>query len=241
MFEKELSLLGFSDKETAVYLTMHQIGPSAASTLARLTNIKRTPIYDILNSLLERNLIISFKHGKNTYFSIDDVNKLFYQAKEKMSVAEKLVKKIKESPQKWEGLRVNYYKGMEGYREMYEDILRARPKEICGWLNFDKFYEGIDMEREAQWTKERIKLGIKARILVQDQEVGRKMNELDKDSNRETRFIKPDYPFNSTCLIYEQHVVYFDSAGELTCVRLHHPEFYKMQQAIFEMNWKLYE
>ncbi|MFA6992308.1 MAG: helix-turn-helix domain-containing protein, partial [Candidatus Gracilibacteria bacterium] len=228
------------DKETAVYLIMHKIGPAAASTLARLTNIKRTSIYDILNNLLERNLIISLKHGKNTYYSIDDVNKIFYQAKEKMFVAEKLVTNIKKSPHEWQGLQVNYYKGVEGYREMYEDILRAKPLELCGWMHLDKFYEGIDMVREAEWTKERIKSGIKVRLLLQDTELTRSFSELDKVSNREVRFIKPEFQFSTTCFIYEDHIVFFSSGEEMTCVRLHHPEFYRMQKAIFEMNWELY-
>jgi len=47
-------LLGFSPKEAKVY-------PSPASTIARLTHIKRTSMYDIPNALLEKNLIITYQ------------------------------------------------------------------------------------------------------------------------------------------------------------------------------------
>lgn len=237
MLEQYLQKLGFSDKETLLYLTMHKIGPSAASTLARLTKIKRTSIYDILNTLLEKNLILSFKNGSNTYYAIDDVNKLFHQEKEKLSVAEKLVKTLQTSTKHWEGLQINYYKGIEGYREMYEDILRTRPKELLGWMHLDKFYDGIDPVREEQWTKERIKSGIKVRLLLQETNLTRNFQADDKKSNRETRFLNKKFLFNTTCFLYTDHIVLFDSSGELTCVRIHHPEFYKMQKQIFEMNW----
>lgn len=232
-----LQKLGLSEKETDVYLALHKIGPSAASTIARLTKIKRTSVYDVLNSLLEKTLILSFKNGVTTYYAIDDVNKIFYQEKEKISVAEKLVKKLKESSGKFEGLQINYYKGMEGYREMYEDILRMRPKELLGWMHLDKFYDGIDSEREDEWTKERIKSGIKVRLLLQETNLTRKFQSLDKNSNRETRFINKKFLFDTTCFIYENYIVLFDSSAELNCVRIYHPEFYRMQKQIFEMNW----
>ncbi|MDD3861898.1 MAG: helix-turn-helix domain-containing protein [Candidatus Gracilibacteria bacterium] len=232
-----LQKLGLSEKETDVYLSLHKIGPSAASTIARLTKIKRTSVYDVLNSLLEKTLILSFKNGVTTYYAIDDVNKIFYQEKEKISVAEKLVKKLKESSGKFEGLQINYYKGMEGYREMYEDILRMRPKELLGWMHLDKFYEGIEAEREDEWTKERIKSGIKVRLLLQETNLTRKFQSLDKNSNRETRFVNKKFLFETTCFLYENHIVLFDSSSELTRVRIHHPEFYRMQKQIFEMNW----
>jgi sugar-specific transcriptional regulator TrmB len=238
MIQQYLQRLGFSDKETLLYLTMHKIGPSAASTLARLTKIKRTSIYDILNTLLEKNLILSFKNGNNTYYAIDDVNKLFYQEKEKLATAEKLVKELQSSPKNWEGLQINYYKGIEGYREMYEDILRTRPKELLGWMHLDRFYDGIDPKREEQWTKERIRSGIKVRLLLQETNLTRNFKKKDNHSNRETRFINKKFLFNTTCFLYDNHIVLFDSSGELTCVRIHHPEFYKMQKQIFEMNWE---
>ncbi|PIZ75466.1 hypothetical protein COY05_03835 [Candidatus Peregrinibacteria bacterium CG_4_10_14_0_2_um_filter_38_24] len=238
MVEQHLKKLGFSDKETLVYLTLHKIGPSAASTLARLTKIKRTSIYDILNTLLEKNLILSFKNGNNAYYAIDDVNKLFHQEKERLSTAEKLVKELQTSTKHWEGLQINYYKGIEGYREMYEDILRTRPKELLGWMHLDRFYDGIDTVREEDWTKERIKSNIKVRLLLQETKLTKNFQKSDKKSNRETRFINKKFLFNTTSFLYEDHVVLFDSSGELTCVRIHHPEFYKMQKQIFEMNWE---
>jgi len=234
----QLKKLGFSEKETDLYLTLHKIGPSAASTIARLTKIKRTSIYDILNSLIEKNLIISFKNGLTTYYAIDDVNKIFYQEKEKIAIAETLVKKLKESPKNFEGLQINYYKGVEGYREMYEDILRTRPDELLGWMHLDKFYEGIDPKREEQWTQERIKSGIKVRLLLQETNLTKNFQQLDKKSNRETRFINKKFLFATTCLLYKNHIVLFDSSGELTCVRIHHPGFYEMQKKVFEMNWE---
>lgn len=237
MFEKELMNLGFSDKEALVYMTMHKIGPAAASTLARLSRIKRTSIYDVLSSLLERNLINSFKHGHNTYFAIDDVGKLYHKEKERLIVAENVVKKLKESALKFEGLHINHYKGLEGYREMYEDIFRTAPKEFCGWIHLDKFYEGIDMRREDEWTKERIKSGIHVRLLVQNTKLGREFKGKDPESNRECRLIKKGFMFYTTCLIYDGHIVLFSSEDGLVGLRIQHPGFYEMQKMIFEMDW----
>lgn len=131
-----LQQLEFSDKEAEVYLALNTCGPSPASTIARLTKIKRGSVYDALNSLMGRHLVSSFKKGSYTYFFIDDVKKLLYRAQEKARIAQSIVDNLK-SQQFNQGVQINHYIGEEGYREMYEDILRAKPKELMVWIHLD--------------------------------------------------------------------------------------------------------
>ena len=65
--------LGFSDKETEVYLALNHFGASPASTLARLTKVKRTSVYDALNVLIGKQLVTFYKQGSTTYYAIDDI------------------------------------------------------------------------------------------------------------------------------------------------------------------------
>jgi len=89
MYRNELRKLGLSEKEIAVYLSLLRMGPSMASVLARVSNVKRTSIYDILNGLTDRNLIGSYKQGDDTFFVIEDLNNLYFQEKQKADIAKK--------------------------------------------------------------------------------------------------------------------------------------------------------
>ncbi|MBU0727985.1 hypothetical protein KKA95_04845 [Patescibacteria group bacterium] len=240
MYKIYLHSLGFSDKEAEVYSVLNTYGPSPASVLARLTKIKRTSMYDVLNSLLERNLITTYKKSSYTYYAIDDINKILYQERDKIRIAESVVNQLKEEQGRISDVQVNHYKGEEGYREMYEDILRIKPKELLVWIHLDEFYRALDPVREAEWTQERVKKKVWTRLLMQDTKSAREFQKKDPDSHRQTILLPPKYMFETTCFLYDGYILLFDSHENITGIRIYHPEFYKMQKQIFEMNWKLF-
>ncbi len=237
LFEK----IGFNEKEAAIYTALYQRGPNPVSTLAKLTGIKRTSVYDILKSLMERGFVLNFQQGVTSYFAIDDVEKIAHDQKEKVQYAEKIVKELKSKPLASEGMQINYYKGLEGYRQMYEDMLSQNPSEIIGWMYIDNFYIGIDPKREEQWTQERNKKGTKVRLILQDSKVAQSMKKASAKINREIKIIpKKSYPFESSCFIYQNYICFFHTTEKIfTGIRIHHPEFFTLQKEVFEMTWKL--
>ncbi len=238
MIDQQLSILGFSDKEAKVYQSLLVYGPSPASTLARLSGIKRTSMYDILNTLLEKNLIITFNQGTYTYFAIDDLNKLLLYEKEKLNTAKDLIENLKSLQRNQNTIAVNYYVGKEGYTEMYEDILKARPKEIMVWIHLDNFYKILDPVFEDNWTKERVKKKIYARLIMQKTPMAEKFKSDDQINYRETRLVDPAlYPFATTGFLYENHTTFFDSSANITGIRIRQPGFFLMQKQMFEMAW----
>ena len=237
MLIQDLQKLGFSIKEAKTYMILLKLGPAVASTLARHTEIKRTSMYDVLNGLLERNLITSFKQGPYTYFAVDDVDRLKHLEQERLRLAESLTDELKKAQIEKPSIQVHYYKGVEGFRELYEDILRICPDEFLGWVNLERFYEGIDDKRENEWTKERIKKGISLRLLSQNTPLGHEFKSKDSKLNRETRLLPENYPFKTSCLLFDNYITFFDTTDQLTGIRIHNPELFKMQKAIFEMNW----
>lgn len=234
--------IGFSQKEAAIYTILIQRGANSASTLAKLSGFNRASVYDLLKALMNRGLILSFQQGSTTYFAVDDARKLYLEQKEKLECAEKIINDLKSLPLASEILQVSYYKGKEGYREMYEDILRANPKELLGWLNLDNFYLGIDPKREAEWTKQRFQQGIKVRLTLQDSVLVRTFQQKNLKLNRETKIIpKGKYPFDSSSFIYENYITFFyANKNDFVGIRIAHPAFYSMIKMIFEMTWTLY-
>lgn len=238
MITSQLMALGLSEKEAQTYLTILKLGPSLASTIARHTKIKRTSVYDTLNTLIERNLVLSFRQGKFTYFAVDDIKKLYYLEAEKLKVAEVLVESLKNHSLQNDLLQINYYKGDEGYKDLYEDILKASPKEFVGFLHLENFYKSLDMKREDEWTQERVKKGIRPRLIMMDTPMARQFQNLDHEMLRETRLISQDkYSFQTTGLFYEDYVTLFDSTRDAIGIRIYNPALCEMQKAAFEMCW----
>jgi sugar-specific transcriptional regulator TrmB len=240
MYKISLYQFGFNEKEADVYLALNTFGPSPASTLARITNIKRTSVYDILNGLLAKNLIVTYQKGQTTFYAIDDLNKILYQEREKMRMAESVIKQLSKEQATQEGIPINHYIGEENYREMYEDILRANPKEIMAWLHLDKFYNALDPVQEEDWTLRRIKQGVYARLILLDTPLAREFRKKDSERLRTTVLIPKEFAFNANCFLYENHVMLFDADNIITGIRINHKSIYTLQKQIFEMTWKLF-
>jgi sugar-specific transcriptional regulator TrmB len=240
MYKIHLYELGFSDKEAEVYLALNHYGASPASTLARITGIKRTSVYDAVNVLLSKKLISTYTQGSITYYQIDDVNKVLHQERDKVRLAEIAVSQLKQEQIYQHNVQVQHFQGMEGYREMYEDILRIKPKDLMVWIHLDEFYKALDPVREEQWTTERIQKKIFTRLLMQNTPLARAFQKKDGDSCRQTILLPPEHLFKSTCFIYDGFVTIFDTHENITGIRIQHPEIYNMHKQMFEMNWELF-
>lgn len=237
--EQSLQLLGFSEKEAKVYVALNTIGAAASSTIARITHINRTTMYDVLESLLKQNYIIRFQQGKDTFYVVDDVSKLIHTKKQQLGLATQLVDDLT-SMQKGEGIGLHYYVGKEGVREMYEEQLREEPKEILVWVHLDTFLHVFEPEYEMQWTKRRVKKGITVRLLMQDTPEARDFQKKDKTNLRKTILLPEKFMFESACFLYNQKICFFDTKHEIRGIRISNPLVASMQRQMFEMNWEMF-
>lgn len=76
MFEKELQDLGLNDKESAVYLALLSVDNDSVIDLAKKTNINRTTIYPILESLMNKGLVTEVKTDKKIRFAAEAPERL---------------------------------------------------------------------------------------------------------------------------------------------------------------------
>lgn len=76
MFEKELQDLGLNDKESAIYLALLSVDSDSVIDLAKKTNINRTTIYPILESLMNKGLVSEVKIDKKVRFSAESPERL---------------------------------------------------------------------------------------------------------------------------------------------------------------------
>ncbi len=237
MFDPLFQGLGFNDKESKIFLALNQYGPSPASPLARVTNIKRTSVYDVLNSLMDKRVISSFRQGAYTYFEIDDLNKLLLYEKEKVNIAKLLIGNLKNQNKSQQNIQVNYYRGLEGYLNVYAEMLKANPKEILCWTD-NAFEKLFTPQQDLANLKERIQRKIYIRILMKENQRAKDFQAEDKNTFRETKLISPaKYTFESTAFIYDGYVAFFDFHEPITAIRIHHHGIFVMMKEIFESCW----
>src|SRR3989344_4112937 len=157
--------IGLSEREASVYLASLSLGPTTILRLARASDIKRTTIYGIIESLKQKGMISVELKGLKQVYAPENPLKL-----ERMIELRQL--EFKNSlPQfmglfklKGEGSVIKYYTGISKMQEIYNDTLaEMRPHEdYLVITNQEKWYN-LDPKFALSYIEKRAKLDIKAR------------------------------------------------------------------------------
>ncbi|EKD75925.1 MAG: hypothetical protein ACD_43C00275G0002 [uncultured bacterium] len=138
MIENTLKEIGFSSKEIKVYLALLKAGTHKASFLAEQTEMPKTSIFDILNSLVKKCLVSKIRKRHAYYFTAYQPEKILEMLeKEALAIQGKKEKINKILP--WlKNLQditspkplIDYLEGTRGLTEAFEDTLKIPNKNI---------------------------------------------------------------------------------------------------------------
>ena len=160
-----LQKLGFSENETKVYLAALELGTSSAQDIGDKALVKRTTAYSVLGYLINRGVMGKTKIKGKARFVAEPPERLLLLTKE-------IEQGIKTSLPELEAIynknqikpKITFYEGIEGIKNVFEDTLREKPKEILMWLTDDYFK---DLQQySADYIKERVKLDMHARRIA---------------------------------------------------------------------------
>jgi len=93
MFE-ELLQLGFSRSEAAIYLALVESGVSPAGAIIKSTSLHRNIVYETLDKLIAKKLVMKMIKKNIAIFSITDPARILQLQKDKLAVAEDVVPKL---------------------------------------------------------------------------------------------------------------------------------------------------
>ncbi|MBT3405656.1 hypothetical protein HN419_00655 [Candidatus Woesearchaeota archaeon] len=126
-----LKEIGLSDGEAIIYIALLKNGSCSVSRLAEFSGQHRTHIYDTLEKLKEKGLVSYVKKSNKKYFQASDPESLLGYIDEKRKRIEDNIdelKKLKEISR--EKTQVEVYKGTEGMKNLYRDIIKTG-EEVC--------------------------------------------------------------------------------------------------------------
>jgi sugar-specific transcriptional regulator TrmB len=96
MLEENLKTLGLTPNETKVYLAILQFGKLTHPAIAKITKIKRTTVYNIVGTLLEKNLIAEDLAGAAAQLSIRPIEVFSYIVRKEEQATEKKKRAVAE-------------------------------------------------------------------------------------------------------------------------------------------------
>ena len=244
MHEEILIKAGLSLREVKVYTLLLSQGELGASEISEKTNLIRTNVYDVLNSLMKKGVVAYVIRTGKKYFSATDPEKLIdylnNQEKDlegtKNSITSILpqLKPVKVDTRK---PIIEIYEGKEGMKTILEMSVRESlktKKEIFGISVQQQKCRDLAGPYHMRWYKEREKYKIKSRYLMSAEEkiIPVKYTKF-KVLPSEAKNPNEIFIFGNTT------TQFFFTGGRFTAIVIKNEEITKKYREYFDFLWRI--
>lgn len=236
-----LTEAGLTQKEADVYLALVTLGSSSASQIIQKTGFHRAVVYDLLERLIEKGLAGHAIKNRKKYFESTNPERLLDILKEKENRIKTILPQLNELSQFKEHLDVKIYKGKEGIKTVFEDIIRAKPKE---WLSLGSGGETYNLLPAFldDFHKNRVKAKIKSRgLLLNNPNAVKRGQILSKMSLTKIKYLPKSFITPTVINIYNNKVTFYSVTKEKIpfIILIENNQLVNSFKEYFEWLWRL--
>jgi sugar-specific transcriptional regulator TrmB len=237
-----LQNLGFSQRESQVYIALLILGKGTVSEISRKASINRTTGYDILGHLVMKDIVsVSGKEPKQEYVAespakiTDYLKKQIQDTIENIKKAENLIPELATIHTHQNRPKIRFYEGQAGLKTVYEDTLTSS-ETIRAYATVDDMHRALP-NYFPEYYKRRAKKNIFIRTIMPDTKIGIERKKHDFREKRETAFVPKDkYYFSPEINIYDNKVM-IASWREKLGIIIESAEIADAMKKIYELSW----
>lgn len=233
--------IGLNEKEVLVYIAALSLHDCSLLQLAHKAHIKRTTVYAVVESLVEKGLLGTYQSKSGTRVRAQDPEQLLAQAEKRVSDVHSIMNDLSHLHRSDETTpQVTFYKGKKGYHTVLEDSLKKHSADICfvatGEENLKVMTDDYIYE---YYVPTRVKRRIRSRELIFPKDLD-KFTVLDHQKDlREIRVLPDQFYSIASKAIYGDKVALFSSAQEAVCTLIESPAIADLERNLFEYMWQL--
>lgn len=234
--EEELKEYGLSEKEIKVYMSCLKAGSSTANRASELTGIRRSTVYEVMESLKKKGIISSFKKEKKYYFEAVKPAILLELLKEKEERVKRILPELnKLSKSLTEKPSVSLYEGKIGIRNAISEMLSSKEILVYGASKEgDRIFDTFP----ANFAQKRTEKKVMMKAIVEE-ELPEHM--LDKKIKKYTqvRTLKSLADHKTAYFIYNNALLIITLEQEFVAIKIESPLLASSQCIIFDILWKV--
>ena len=232
--------LGLTANETKVYLTLLDLGTAQAGQITEKSGIHRRNVYDSISRLMEKGLTSFVIVNNKKLFSPVNPKRFLEIIDEKKFELEnlkndfgKIIPELELRTSLQEKHDVRFFKGVEGMKTVFEDIIRTG-KDYIGYGPGHQL-EKILKHYFKHFLNKRIKSKIKIRLIYD--EISRKL--VKKNPLSELRYIPQQFSSHAALRIYGDKVaLMLLSEEEPLAIVIKNKPIADGYRKYFEVMWK---
>jgi sugar-specific transcriptional regulator TrmB len=138
--QEKLQNYGLSNKEAKLYLAALTLGTASITQLSKKANLKRPTTYLIIESLLDKSLLIAVPQGKKIYYRPEEPSQLSIKLDNKKRLIEEIAPELQSLYLKSTNQpKIRFYEGKDKLYQVYEEVFHG--KEVWAMVSVDRFLE----------------------------------------------------------------------------------------------------
>lgn len=234
---KELQKIGLNEKEAKVYLALLELGRASVLRISKKAGLKRPTVYLILDSLIEKGLIILMPKEKKNFYIAEKPLKFLDLLKEREKNLKELLPNLSALYQKGEYKPdIRYYEGKEALENIYMEIIKA--PEIWFFATsaklFNETYPEIYEMGLAIFERQKTKTREIVSSELFDLKYAKKYN---NPPLRNIRVLPKDLIWHADSAIYEGKLAIF-SLKKFFAIIIENEDIVESYKTIFELCWR---
>ncbi len=235
-----LHKLGFTEKETIVYLACLEHGPETISNLARLSGLKRPTLYNLVRDLLAKGFLILIRRNKKTLYDAEKPKKLLTSIRARANELEQCLPELEAIRNKaQEEPNIQIYESSEAVKNLYDQIYDYlnTTNEVCFFTSIEDITQNLPQVLNAYFAK--IRKNHKVRELIPDNSAGKKYAKIlrAKKLNHEVRLLPDQFAIFNDLVIYDNKVVIASFKKRIHAALFENQEIFLTIKALFEWAW----
>lgn len=238
---KILRNLGLEENEAEVYLASLSLGPTTVLKISRQSELKRTTVYGVLESLKNKGLIrIESKGLKNLYVAENPEYLETMLETKKRELNSNLGSFMALYKLQGRESSIKYYTGLKAMKKVFistlDDIRNG--DEYLVITNQKKWFELDPDFWMKEYIEERAKLPCKTRLISEDSDLAREHQKFQRNYNEEIKIFKQGTNINIDVVLTQNKLIIVDLIAPTTTLVIENKNMIDLQRQMFEIIWQ---
>ncbi len=230
---------GLSEFEALVYLATLSKGVNTINQIAKISGVKRTTVYPVIEKLKAKGLIKIEVKGLKHLYSAESPDKLENIINSKKDRLQKILPELNAISQlKYNESFIRYYEGLGGVKTVYDTILDGlKPGDEYLIISDMRRFLKMDHDYFSNFIERRAKLNLKIRTIIHDSEDARRYKEIERNTNQQIKILSADHDFKANLVILPDKVVITQIVDPILSIIIENKGLVELQRKEFNIIW----
>jgi sugar-specific transcriptional regulator TrmB len=235
-----LTQFGLNENEAKVYLAALSLGPTTVLKISKVTEIKRTTVYEVVDALIAKGLMKKEIRGFKTLYVSEHPERLENTLDSKRAILSRVLPEL-EGMYNLKGTEstIKYYEGLKAIENIYDELLAdLKPHDFYYATSNIAEWQGLDEEFFIKkHVEKRAGMRVQTKLLFTDSPTAQKRLTTQKNFNEEIRLLPKESDIHVDLVVTPYKLVMFQLKQPLVALVIENRPMIEMHKNMFDILW----